>query len=857
MNETPPPTPGSDDATVFRDDATVLRSDHATLSETGPEPSDHSWRGVSGVAGEADAPKVLKQRFVLDEKIGSGGMGTVFKAKDLRKVEARDAQPFVAIKVLNNDFRQHPEAFIALEREASKSQTLRHSNIVSIFDFDKDGDLPFITMQLLQGKELSEWLREYPSGLPEDIAWSVIEDMVSGLGHAHAEGVVHADFKPGNVYVCEDQSAKVLDFGIARAVRSNHVGEDTDFDPARLAALTPAYASREMLNGDNPEPRDDLYSLGVVIYMVLTGRHPFGRVPATDAAHEGMRAERVRGLSRQRWRTLSQCLAFNRSDRPADIQAVYDGLFRRPQWYRLSAVASLVLLAGTVMTTVLYEPPDISEVRQEVRQATLVDAETQRLDTLLTEQMYSLRWLQDVLVQHDQVLELDAASDGSLRLSALLIEQLQSYLKDQPELTAVVDIVEASRSAVAAQQLRAPLDQALEARLLTEYVDLAQTPISDDVIDRLLKVQEMTGRYLPQSAPLDAAATQLADQLIAQLPELAQAQPDLAAFAWSILGVQVVDAEQRSGAFAEIVSAAENNAAQLARQQVLTARTQYLQRLDTLLNVSCLRLDVPAVDEFIRQRPAEHRRALTQHAGKRMQVCAERITALDPIQAADFLRIASAFLPSRQQGVQQDPCALNSVGAGVPSAATCTDRFKLKGDTVVGPQLVVVPKADGDALAVAKYELSWGELNLFCEQTGVCEATPADDLPVTGIAVSLVEQYAQWLSQQTGFRYRLPTWQEWSSAAIGEPDPNRNCYVDVAGVRRGSVALAVDSGAANAFGLVHLFGNAREVVAYEDGYQAVGGGFNDPIEQCRSSNRQTIADRPDPQVGFRLVREVS
>ena len=77
-------------------------------------------------------PRILKRRFVLEELIGSGGMGSVYRAKDLRKVEARDNRPFIAVKVLNNDFRQHPEAFVALEREASKSQGLRHSNIVSI-----------------------------------------------------------------------------------------------------------------------------------------------------------------------------------------------------------------------------------------------------------------------------------------------------------------------------------------------------------------------------------------------------------------------------------------------------------------------------------------------------------------------------------------------------------------------------------------------------------------------------------------------------------------------------------------------------------------------------------------------------
>ena len=199
-------------------------------------------RGNSGSgSGQAAAtPRILKQRFILDEKLGSGGMGTVYRAKDLRKVEAQDRQPYVAIKVLNNDFRAHPDAFIALQREASKSQGIAHPNIVSIFDFDKDGDVPYMTMELLQGQELATLLKEYPSGLPDAILWPLVEGMCAGLKRAHDGGITHSDFKPGNVFVTRDGTAKILDFGIARAVRVHHYdGDDTVFDPSKLAALTP------------------------------------------------------------------------------------------------------------------------------------------------------------------------------------------------------------------------------------------------------------------------------------------------------------------------------------------------------------------------------------------------------------------------------------------------------------------------------------------------------------------------------------------------------------------------------------------------------------------------------------------
>ena len=124
----------------------------------------------------ADAPRVLKQRFVLDEKLGSGGMGTVFRAKDLRKVEARDRNPYVAVKVLNNDFREHPEAFIALQREAAKSQALSHRNIVSIYDFDKDGDS--FASDLYGGLDCDD---DDPAVSPGTIeAWNGVDDNCVG-----------------------------------------------------------------------------------------------------------------------------------------------------------------------------------------------------------------------------------------------------------------------------------------------------------------------------------------------------------------------------------------------------------------------------------------------------------------------------------------------------------------------------------------------------------------------------------------------------------------------------------------------------------------------------------------------------
>lgn len=170
---------------------------------------------------------VLKDRFVLKEVLGKGGMGAVFKALDLRKVEANDREAFVALKVLNQDFRDNPVSFMALQRETKRAQTLSHPNIITVYDFDRDGDHVFMTMEHLQGRPLNTLIRDLLSvGMPFKKAWPLIQGMGAALAYAHRKNIVHSDFKPGNVFVTGENEVKVLDFGIATAIaRPGQAGE--------------------------------------------------------------------------------------------------------------------------------------------------------------------------------------------------------------------------------------------------------------------------------------------------------------------------------------------------------------------------------------------------------------------------------------------------------------------------------------------------------------------------------------------------------------------------------------------------------------------------------------------------------
>jgi predicted Ser/Thr protein kinase len=290
----------------------------------------------------------LKGRFQLDRLVGRGGMGMVFSALDQRRVEAGDPNPEVAVKVLNAKIQANPDAFVALQREASKAQTLAHPNIATVYDFDRDGETVFITMQLLHGKSLEDLTRgARHCGLGRETALPLIRGIADGLAYAHRKGIVHSDLKPANIFVVEDGTAKILDFGIARAVPSTARAERRDsFDASTLGAYTEAYATEEMVQGAAPDPADDLYALGIIVYEMLAGKHPFDGKSLSQARAAGLSAAPIRALRRREWRTVNRALAFDRAQRPRDAAEFSRRFFGRTLLRNAVIGVILMLTAG-------------------------------------------------------------------------------------------------------------------------------------------------------------------------------------------------------------------------------------------------------------------------------------------------------------------------------------------------------------------------------------------------------------------------------------------------------------------------------------------------------------------------------
>ena len=231
---------------------------------------------------------IIDDRYVLQDRLGGGGMGVVYVARDQLLERHRDRNPYVALKLIRETFRDNAHMRTLLQRECSRAQQLSHRNIIRVFYFgcDKVKDLDYLTMELLHGESLEQLIQNNPSGIEWARASAIIEQLCAGLEFAHREGIVHSDIKPSNLFITEGAILKILDFGIAAPRRNADMpGTETLINARDWGAISKRYSSLEMHLGMDADPSDDVYSAACVIYEVLTGRHPC-LLYTSDAADE-------------------------------------------------------------------------------------------------------------------------------------------------------------------------------------------------------------------------------------------------------------------------------------------------------------------------------------------------------------------------------------------------------------------------------------------------------------------------------------------------------------------------------------------------------------------------------------------
>jgi beta-lactam-binding protein with PASTA domain len=224
--------------------------------------------------------KVFNQRYRLKEKIGSGGMAEVFLADDLL------LERQVAVKVLHSQFATDPAFIQRFRHEAQAAANLNHPNIVSIYDWGNEGDLYYIVMEYVEGRNLKEILTTDGRILPERAA-EIAAEICAALQFAHRQNLVHRDIKPHNIAITNMGQVKVMDFGIARA------GAGEGITQTGMVMGTPQYISPEQAQGLAVDGRSDIYSLGVVLYEMLAGKVPFDDPNPVTVAYKQVKEDPI------------------------------------------------------------------------------------------------------------------------------------------------------------------------------------------------------------------------------------------------------------------------------------------------------------------------------------------------------------------------------------------------------------------------------------------------------------------------------------------------------------------------------------------------------------------------------------
>jgi serine/threonine-protein kinase len=248
---------------IRRQEAQALSEDEYVGQEESEVPSEPKSTAATTTISSS-TPGMLGRYKVLKE-LGRGAMGLVYLGKD------PTIQRFVAIKTMRLDQIDNDDKLQDIKerffREAESTGRLSHPNIVTIYDAGEENDLGYIAMELIEGTPLKQWARK-PNLMPVDEVLLTVATVADALDYAHQQGVVHRDIKPANIMITKDRVVKVMDFGIAKMASSSKT-------QTNIVMGTPTYMSPEQIAGKKVDGRSDIFSLGIVLFELLTGQLPF------------------------------------------------------------------------------------------------------------------------------------------------------------------------------------------------------------------------------------------------------------------------------------------------------------------------------------------------------------------------------------------------------------------------------------------------------------------------------------------------------------------------------------------------------------------------------------------------------
>lgn len=262
-------------------------------------------------------PDILNGRYHIERLLGVGGMGAVYRARDLLREQFGDPEPFVALKTLTDSFAEYPDANALLYSEFALTSRLHHANVIQVYGFDVDSDCQraFITMELLKGPTLDQLIEAHPAGMDWEQLRGIAIPLLQALSYSHQRGVLHGDLKPSNVMLTDD-GVRLFDYGLGQA-RQGLLPGLPRLSRARIAAWTPRYAALELLNGEALGSPADVYAVACILYEMCSGHHPFSRLTARQAKamEQDKTLERPPNLPSHCWPALRSALAFEQQQR--------------------------------------------------------------------------------------------------------------------------------------------------------------------------------------------------------------------------------------------------------------------------------------------------------------------------------------------------------------------------------------------------------------------------------------------------------------------------------------------------------------------------------------------------------------
>ncbi|WP_084378020.1 serine/threonine-protein kinase [Pseudomonas mucidolens] len=285
-------------------------------------------------ASIGEIPDVLAGRYRIERLLGAGGMGAVYRARDLLSEQFGDPDPYVALKVLSEEFAESPDASALLYNEFALARRLRHDNVLRLHTFEVDTDCrrAFVTMELMRGLTLDNLLCERPMGLPWEELRDIALPLLDALSYSHARGVLHGDMKPSNVMLSEE-GVRLFDFGLGQAEKGILPGLP-HLSRERFNGWTPGYAAPELLEGKALSASADVYGVACVIYELAGGKPPFRRLPSTQARNEHLerKLRAPKSLPKHCWPALRTALAFDVADRTITAKQLRDVFAATSSW---------------------------------------------------------------------------------------------------------------------------------------------------------------------------------------------------------------------------------------------------------------------------------------------------------------------------------------------------------------------------------------------------------------------------------------------------------------------------------------------------------------------------------------------